>query len=245
MTTFAIKIVALLLMTIDHIALYFESAPVWFRYLGRLSYPLFLFCMVWGYKYTRNRKIYLIRLYLMSVFMTIFGYTIDYYMPTEYGYGNHNIFAPMFIVCVLITTIETFQTNRKKGTILLGIILAVQMLYYILPLGRYFSGDIVTGIIPNLYINEYGLDFIILGVLMYFSKEDTSLFAPMYILFCIAQFSAEMIEGVGTSQWLMIFALPFMLKYKNEKGRSMKYFFYVFYPAHTFILFYVANFVLK
>lgn len=46
-------------------------------------------------------------------------------------------------------------------------------------------------------------------------------------------------------QWLMIAALPLMMRYNNKKGYGMKYFFYLFYPAHTFLLFYIANFVLK
>lgn len=106
MTTFSLKILAVIFMFIDHIGFYFEDFPVVFRLLGRLSYPLFLFCMVWGYHYTKNRKIYLIRLYIMSLFMTIFGYIVDLFMPTNQGFGNHNIFLPMFIICILISTIE-------------------------------------------------------------------------------------------------------------------------------------------
>ncbi len=36
---------------------------------------------------------------------------------------------------------------------------------------------------------------------------------------------------------MMIGALPFMLRYNNEKGYGMKYFFYIFYPAHSFYYF--------
>lgn len=56
MSTFALKITALILMFLDHAGLYFEGAPMWFRWVGRASYPLFLFSMVWGYHYTRDRK---------------------------------------------------------------------------------------------------------------------------------------------------------------------------------------------
>ena len=86
----------------------------------------------------------------MSVFMTIFGYAVDYFMPTEYGYGNHNIFLTMFIVGVLISTIEIFLRDHKKGWILLGCIFAVQFLFYILPFSRNLSGDVLTGILASL-----------------------------------------------------------------------------------------------
>lgn len=115
MNTFTLKIIALLLMLIDHIGLYFDTMPVWLRFLGRGSYPLFLFCMVWGYHYTRSRKMYLLRLYLMSIFMAVFGYAADYCFPTETGFGNHNIFVPMLLTGILISTIEAFCRDRKKA----------------------------------------------------------------------------------------------------------------------------------
>lgn len=247
MSTFALKMIALILMLIDHVGLYFEGMPMWLRWLGRGSYPLFLFCMVWGYHYTKNRKKYLLRLYLMSIFMTVFGYALDHYFVTESGFGNHNIFLPMFLVGVLISAIELFQRDKKKGGILLGGIFLVQLLYYIIPaiipFARTVSGDLLTGVVPNLVQNEYGFGFVVLGVLMYFLKEKKDLFCVMYILFCISQFSAEMLEYGMSTQWMMLIALPLILRYNNEKGRGMKFLFYVFYPAHTFLLFYLANFV--
>lgn len=258
MSTFVLKMLAVLFMVLDHIYLYFFAPTMGpsliLTCIGRLAYPLFLFCMVWGYHYTKNRKKYLLRLYLGSLFMTVFSYATDYYLPTDgFGYGNHNIFLSMFVVGVLISTIEMFQMDRKKGGIMLGAIFAVQILYTfaenilhtIFPLLPDFSGDTITGVIPNIYLNEYGFEFIALGVLMYFLKEKKDLFCVTYIIFCIAQFSSEVVWGDGIPmQWLMVLALPLMMRYNNEKGSSIKYFFYIFYPAHTFLLFYFANFVL-
>ena len=247
MSTFALKITALILMFLDHTGLYFEGAPVWFRWLGRASYPLFLFSMVWGYHYTRNRKKYLLRLYLMSIFMTGFMYFIKIRFNAVVDYGYHNIFLSMFLVGVLISTIELFIKDRKKGGILIGVIVLVQILYYMLP--RFFpflrslSGDTLTGVIPNLAMNEYGLEFVALGVLMYFLKEQKDVFTAVYLIFCICQFSEEMLAVGTATQWLMVLALPFMLSYNNQKGPGLKYFLYVFYPAHTFLLFYAANYI--
>lgn len=247
MTTFTLKIIALTLMLVDHAALYFPGLPAWFRLLGRISFPLFLFCMVWAYHYTKSRKKYLLRLYLMSIFMAVLGYVVDLYFVTETGYGNHNIFVTMLLVCVLISAIELFCKDRKKGALLLGAIAGVQVLYYIAPLFlpflRSLSGDILTGFIPNLALNEYGFEFVVLGVLMYFLKEKKDLFCAMYVLFCIGQFSSEMLAYGAAVQYVMILALPLMLRYNQQKGPGLKYFFYFFYPAHAFLLFYLANFV--
>ena len=260
LNTFTLKMLAVGFMVLDHIYLYFFhpalGAPLILTCIGRLAYPLFLFCMVWGYHYTRNRKVFLLRLYCGSLFMTAFAYSIDHFLPTDgYGYGNHNIFMSMFWVGVLISTIELFQKDRKKGGVILGAIFAVQVLYaytekilhLFFPFMPGLSGDTMGGIIPNIFLNEYGFNFVALGVLMYFLKEKKNLFCVMYIIFCIAQFSMEMIQGdLGIpTQWLMIAALPLMMRYNNEKGPGMKYFFYIFYPAHTFLLFYLANFVLS
>lgn len=246
MSTFTLKVIALIFMVIDHIGYYFEGTPILLRMLGRISYPLFLFCMVWGYHYTRNRKIYLLRLYLMSLFMTLLGYVIDTYFVTENGYGNHNIFLSMFLVGVCISAIELFQKDRKKGYLAFSAIFAVQLLYYLLPnivpSLRNLSGDLMTGIIPNIYLNEYGFEFVALGIMMYFLKEKKELFCAMYLLFCIFQFSSDMLEIGMMFQSFMILALPFMLRYNHQKGYGMKYFFYIFYPAHTLLLFYLANF---
>ncbi|MGD9474073.1 MAG: TraX family protein [Eubacteriaceae bacterium] len=42
-------------------------------------------------------------------------------------------------------------------------------------------------------------------------------------------------------QWMMIVALPLMLLYNGEKGRGLKYLFYLFYPLHITILFLIGN----
>lgn len=256
MTTFALKITALVLMVLDHVGLYFQPfLPPWLflllRLIGRGSFPLFLFCMAQGYAHTHSRKAYLLRLYIGSLFMTAFTLAIGHLFPTGgFGYGNHNIFLPMLLVGILISTLETVQRDRKKGLWMAAGIFAVQVLYFavshFVPFVKHnVSGDILTGVIPNLALNEYGLEFVILGVLMYFLRNRKDLFAATYLLFCAAQFGFEAVWGeLGFPiQFAMAIALPLMLRYNGQKGRGMKWFFYIFYPAHTFLLFYLANFV--
>lgn len=244
MDIFSLKMTALVLMVLDHIGLYFPGAPFWLRWLGRGSYPLFLFCMVQGYRHTRSRKRFLLRLYLMSLFMTALGLFLDARFPTEHGYGNHNIFLPMLLTGLLISTVELWQKDRKKGGALLALIALVQLLYQMLPAlipaARNFSGDVLTGIVPSLAVNEYGFEFIALGAAMYFLGDRRETLSAVYLIFCVYQFSSEF----PSCQWLMALALPLMLRYNGQRGPGgpgWKWFFYIFYPAHTALLFLLAQ----
>jgi len=240
MTTFSLKLTAVVLMTLDHLGLYFPAAPVWFRWLGRGAYPLFLFCMVQGYAHTRSRKRYLLRLYLMSLFMTAWGLFLDTRFPSEYGYGNHNIFLPLFLTGLLISTVELYQRDRRKGALLLGGIALTQVLYQMLPVllpfTRTLSGDVLTGVVPILAVNEFGFAFIALGVALYVLRDRREALAAVYLIFCIYHFSAEMLSG-GAVQWMMVLVLPLLLRYHGEKGPGWKWFFYWYYPLHTTMLF--------
>lgn len=69
MNIFTIKIIALILMLMDHIGEFFPDSPIWFRWLGRLAAPLFFYALAVGFQHTRNRKKYLLRLYLANVGM--------------------------------------------------------------------------------------------------------------------------------------------------------------------------------
>ena len=71
MSSFGLKVVALILMIIDHAAEFLPGMPVWMRWLGRLAAPIFIFCSVWSFTYTRDRKKYLLRLYIAGVIMSL------------------------------------------------------------------------------------------------------------------------------------------------------------------------------
>lgn len=237
MTIFELKLFAVLFMVIDHIAMYFGNMPPlhtaahFMRMIGRLSFPLFLFCMAQGYRHTRSRKRYLLRLYLMSLVMTGIMYC------SGDSYGNHNIFLTMFWVGVLISLIELLQSDFRKGCIACCLFAAAQSAVIQLD-GLLFptlNGDITCGLLLNPHHCEYGLPYVILGVLMYFLWERRNEFCAMYIVFALLEFCNADV------QFLIIFALPLMLRYNGERGRSMKWFFYLFYPAHTLLLYWLST----
>jgi len=119
MSTTAMKLLALALMVIDHVGEFIPGMPIWLRYMGRLSAPLFFFCMVWGIYYTHDKKIYLLRLYICSILMSV----LDYLVPKICGSHeiiSNNIFSTLFVAGVIISAIEYAHTNpsEKRKTVL-------------------------------------------------------------------------------------------------------------------------------
>lgn len=67
LTSFHIKLLAAILMVIDHIGYVFFPNLLIFRIVGRLSFPLFAWLIGEGEKYTKNFNLYLTRLIALGI----------------------------------------------------------------------------------------------------------------------------------------------------------------------------------
>lgn len=103
MSSFGLKVFALILMIIDHAAEFLPGMPVWMRWIGRLAAPIFIFCSVWSFTYTRDRKKYLFRLYIAGVIMSLIQWKL--YIP-------NNFFRSLFSLMVILYLFECYQKIR-------------------------------------------------------------------------------------------------------------------------------------
>lgn len=67
MTTFDIKLLAAILMALDHVGVVLFPDILAIRYMGRFSFPLFAWLIGQGEKYTRNFKAYFLRLIICGL----------------------------------------------------------------------------------------------------------------------------------------------------------------------------------
>ncbi len=202
MNIFTIKIIALILMLMDHIGEFFPGSPIWFRWLGRLAAPLFVYALAVGFHHTRNRKKYLLRLYLANVGMIFFNQImhilqrkLDYvvYEPT-----NHNIFTTLFCAGVLICIWEN-RKEKKKFLTYIGIYIFWQAMLIKLAilvetydylwygnagLETVLRTDYIFPLLGGIWDVEGGVFFIALGVCLYCAVEDRWKLTLYYILFC-------------------------------------------------------------
>ena len=69
LSSFWIKIIAILTMTVDHVGVMFDITPL--RYIGRLALPLFCFMAAEGVLHTKNFKKYALRLGIMAAVISL------------------------------------------------------------------------------------------------------------------------------------------------------------------------------
>lgn len=255
MSTTALKLTALFFMLLDHIAEYIPGAPVWLHWIGRISAPLFMFCMLWGFYYTRDRKRYLLRMYLFGLGMAVINIVSNLLIEKPYAKMHNDIFITLFLIGCVIMLLELWIQDRRKGMIYLGGFALFQiaswgLCTWLLPISNVSGIEFyIASILPNVIYAEAGINFIAMGVILYFLREDKVKLSIIYAAFSVLIFLSTFAEAANLGrlidaegcQWMMIAALPFMLCYSDKKGKGFKYLFYVFYPLHIVLLFFAGN----
>ena len=265
-----IKWIALIFMTIDHLAAYGFEIPVFgahfdmLRIIGRIAAPLFFFALTESVKHTRNRKRFLLRLYLGAVGTGLFVAVTNLLFHDSIGrFFPSNILCDYIYTALYIILIEQIiegikRKQWKQSLLAIAGILATSIPHLIVwfiyefPYAKYGLSpetvwtiqDFVGSFVFSPLAAEYTILFVIMGILMYFAGNKYGKAAVLagFSLFC---YFGEVLGAhqwnyigivLGHPQYYMIFAVPFILLYNGEKGRGSKYFFYVYYPVHRYVI---------
>ncbi|WP_096186382.1 TraX family protein [Evansella halocellulosilytica] len=256
MTSTLLKIIALIAMFIDHYGLFISGTPEWMGWVGRIAAPVFIYCVVIGFKNTSNRTKYLVRLGVAAVGMGFINLFINlrvHYTDLSGPYLELNFFSTLFLITLLIMLLE----NKKIKFLLLFFAWQFISLFLFSSLPLSNPLNIFTGQISgNVLAVEGGPLMILLGLFFYFANDNRWKVATGYSFYCLALFYLvrrwgwrpdgilPLLFGFFDYQWMMIFALPLFLLYNGKKGIGLKYLFYIFYPLHIIILWYIGTLIL-
>ena len=231
-----LKIIACIIMAIDHVGAHILTDQRGLRIIGRLAFPIFAYFIAEGCRYTRHK---LKRFLLVVGFAALCeGAYFIYYGKLDGGILMTFSFSILLIYQVQAVKRALAQKKWVEAVVWLLLFVAAMA-------GVYgFSKDI-------LYVS-YGFWGVMTPVLTalpdykegeaprffrYLSgrPQKLALFALGLILVCQA-------PKMGKIQIYSLFSVILLALYNGQPGvKRMKYGFYVFYPLHLVIIFLVEK----
>lgn len=214
MNAFHIKILAIILMLIDHIGLFFFPQDYMFRIVGRLSFPLFAWLIANGARHTNNINAYTIRIFLFAVLSQL-----PYVLANEqtgFPYANLNVLFTLGFGLLAIFFIK--QTRNRQWWLLITVLCAAaaQILE-----ADYGAVGVVSVVAYYLFFNTLG-----------------SLMTAQFVIYA---FPFLFLAGYRNAPFepLALFSLCIIALYNKKEGIKAKYLFYIIYPLQ-YLFFYVA-----
>lgn len=232
LTTHALKCIAVLAMTLDHIAWVFwqgystEPLPLFLHLLGRITCPVMCYFIAEGYWHTRSRRRYLARLFafaLLSHFAYVF-FSPDFrgwhsFLPFSSGEFLDqtsviwSLFLGLLLLC--IAHAEGIKTPLKVAFTLLVCLVA-------------FPADWSS--VASLTVLAFGTNRGKFRIQMGWMLFYVAIYATVYAL-CLDPVYGILQMGVALS-------IPLLWQYNGKRGgegvpRSLsKWGFYLYYPLH-------------
>lgn len=232
----AIKIIAILAMTIDHIAWMLfpgypnEIIPLILHIIGRLTCPIMCYFIAEGYHYTKDINKYTGRLFIFA-FISHFAYIfasanyVDWKSFIPFYYGDIlNQTSVMWslawgLVMLRVANNEKIKQNLKPVLVVLICLIS-------------FPSD--WSCIASLCILAFGTNRGNFKKQMLWMVFYVAIYAVVYF------FAIDRVYGL--LQMAVVISIPVLLLYNGQRGKSpkvnkiMKWAFYIYYPLHLFII---------
>lgn len=221
-----LKAIALVTMTIDHIGHLLFPDIIVLRAIGRIAFPIFAYFVAEGFRYTHDRKSYLIRLLISAVLTQVLFYAV--------GLNFVNV-----LFTFAISTCVLWIMERGGLTAFLGAYIGV-LVSIAINCDYSFYGVLMVVL---FYFEDRSLIKMLVGcfILTTVYLLATLGFNIFYFLQALIYFTQNHMFFI---QYLCLLAIPLLAMYDHKKSiypsimikRIVQYSFYIYYPLHLVIL---------
>lgn len=215
---FWLKIIAIIGMTMDHTGIILgEYMPFWLNCIlfafGGLTFPIMAYLLCEGYRHTRSVTKYCMRLLVFAVITQL-----------PYSWA---LMSQLNVLFTILLGLLAIHLTQKVNNVVLSIL-------------------IVVGFTAVSAFCDWGLMGVPMIICYYYLKNRwAKVVVP--ILFPVGMMGLMYIEPLLRGYWevlpnmLFVFVgcvltIPLLANYNGQRGRSMRYFFYAYYPAHIAVL---------
>ena len=215
-----IKIIAVVSMTIDHIGgAFFPQYPA-FRWIGRIAFPLFCYCLTVGMMYTGDIKKYLFRLGAFAVISQPF-WILAFNSDDITG----NIFNLNIFFTLIVSLLGACGFKERKWWLFILVLILLNVINF-----------------------DYAMTGLILILIFYLCRNKPWLGAAVYTLTYLPALNGNMADPLALKigghaigfEIFALLALPFIYIQTNSGLKISKWFFYIYYPAHLFAIYLIG-----
>lgn len=179
--------------------------------LGRLAFPIYCFLLVEGFERTHSRARYAFRIFLFALVSEI---PFDLAFNGRIYYTHYqNVFFTLFLGFLMMWAMRLLEEHVKIPVVnWAGIALVF--------LAAAFAAE-------KIYC-DYGARGIIAIALLYLFRKNRW---------------QQLIAGIAAFLWEVTAPLAFLFigLYNGKRGIKLKYVFYLFYPVHLLILYFISR----
>ena len=231
-------------MLLDHIGYFWNIHSL--RVIGRIAFPIFVYMIYNGYRYTSSKGKYALRLTIFAIGTQI---PFNLFVYGQLFYNNGNVFFTLLAALLSLWSFD-FMLHRKGLRWLCFLpTLVLCFLYY---KGVIVSDYGMVGIVLILvfYLCDHeGAVWKLLTVLGFYCgiycNELLAFFRTIILLILGQKTAFPVLSNWSITQVYAGFALPLIFAYNGEKGtirgktggKVLQYGFYLFYPLHMVLLY--------
>lgn len=222
-STSGLKIIAALAMLLSHLAqtnllygLGYISLADSFMLIGRIAMPIFSFLLVQGIIFTSDVKKYLARLLIFAFISEIF-YDLAF-SDMAFDFTSQNVFFTLFLGGLMLSIWQWARKMNKPIEIFLIGISFVCISFIAIAIKCDYDYRVITAI-----------------GLLYFARNSKIMTGlAIFLSFAFSRFTRGYELYIP---YIVYLSIPFISLYNGQKGRSSKWGFYIFYPAHLLIIY--------
>lgn len=232
-----LKIIALVFMFTDHAGkMLFPGVPE-MRMLGRIAFPVYVWCMIVGFHYTRSVPKYLLRILAVGLVSQPL-----YNLALNHTWTQPNIFLTLFLgLCAL------WGIREKKFFSQLWAPAAALILSVVLNADYGWKGVLLFMLLYAVQDNRPGIAAVMVAYFMFwgsFYGVTKSLFGLPVSLNTLPDYLSSLISPFLRLETYALLSLPLILIRFGKDLKLPRWTGYALYPAHLALL-YVLELIFK
>lgn len=213
----ALKLIALVSMTVDHVGYFLFPEIEILRYIGRLAFPIFAYMIGEGCLHTHDLRRYFVRIFALGVFCQVFEVAFD-------GSWYLNVLLTFSGSIVIWYFADRLRRKRNAGNAAALITVSVALLAVCEVLPRFLT--------KQEFEVDYGFWGMLIPVAVALLPKKPQKITAVALLLCLIA-----LHDGYTMSWFALCAVPLLILYNGKRGKwRLKYLFYVYYPLHVAVL---------